>query len=134
MKENHQKDDIGRLLGGGILVALVMALILAFWYVNISVATSGDHERVNDFAHRLEQAYVFTVQRADGKGPAVYTVPNPSTDFINIYGDYPPDEVKKIEAAARRVQSERDVRKKVRLSFYKKELVEGSLYHEVTIP
>lgn len=116
------------------IVALAaICFVFPMLYYWCCQATSEDHQRVNDFAQRLEQTYVFSIQRVDGKGPAVYTGPNPFTDFISIYGDYPPGEIRKIEAAAKLVQSERSVRKKVKLSFYKRELDEGSLYHEVTI-
>ena len=116
-----------------IIAVVAIAIVSPMLYYWCFQATASDHERVNDFANRLERSYSFSVQRADGKGPAVYTSPNPYTDFISIYGEYPPHELAKIEAAAKRVQWEGSVRKKVRLSFYKRELDESSLYHEVMI-
>jgi hypothetical protein len=117
-----------------IMIALAgAAIVLYVLWIALNTPTGADHDRTNAFARTLEQRHPFPVQRADGKGPAVYTLPNSFHDHILIYGDLAGDEIHNIESAARKIQSDRKEKKKVILSFYRVELDSRTFYHRTTI-
>lgn len=122
----RRRHLIFRLFSAFIVAAVVLAGTV-MWYA-LSIPSGEDQERGVKFLEAVEQEYSFRITRADGKKPAVYVDSSSFEDRLHIYGEYSQKEIAEITQAAQRVQSRRQDKKTVTLSFYKTEHDQSSFF------